>query len=205
MTPSPGAGPRWPHTGAILAGGQSRRMGRPKEGVTLWDGRPMIEHVLEPLAALCRRVVIVGACPGFRVDPGRGIIRLADRSPGQGPLAGIETLLASGLDSGYLVVACDQPLLTPHRLRPLLRAGDPAVPRFFRAQDGAELDPFPGYLPAAWLPMVRDALARDQRSVRALVRRTRVTWILIPNVLRPDLRNVNTPADLAGLPYLRHA
>jgi len=205
MTPSRGAGARWPHTGAILAGGQSRRMGRPKEGVILWDGRPMIEHVIESLAALCRRVVIVGACHGLRVAPGLDISRLADRNPGQGPLAGIETLLASGLDTGYLVVACDQPLLTPHRLRPLLRDGDPAVPRFFRAQDGAELDPFPGYLPAAWLPMVRDALARDRRSVRALVRRTRVTWVSIPDVLRADLRSVDTPADLAGLTYRRHA
>jgi len=192
-------------TGAILAGGLSRRMGRPKEGVILWDGRPMIEHVVEALAALCRRVVIVGACSGCRVDPGCGIIHLADRSPGQGPLAGIETLLASGLDSGYLIVACDQPLLTPHRLRPLLRGGDAAVPRFFRARDGTELDPFPGYFPAAWLPMVRDALARDQRSVRALVRRTRVAWVSISDVLRGDLRSVNTPADLADLIEPRHA
>ncbi|MBI3608705.1 MAG: NTP transferase domain-containing protein [Nitrospirae bacterium] len=192
-------------TGAVLAGGMSRRMGRPKEGVILWDGRPMIEHVIESLVALCRRVVIVGACSGFRVEPGRGIIRLADRSSGQGPLAGIETLLASGLDSGYLIVACDQPRVTPHRLRPLLNDGDPAVPRFFRAQDGSKLDPFPGYFPAAWLPMVRDALARDHRSVRALIRRTQVTWVSISDVLRADLRSVNTPADLAGLIEPRHA
>ena len=192
-------------TAAILAGGLSRRMGRPKEGVILWDGRPMIEHVIEALAALCRRVVIVGACSGFRVDPGRGIIHLVDRSPGQGPLAGIETLLASGLDSGYLIVACDQPLLTPHRLRPLLQEGDPTAPRFFRAPDGTELDPLPGYFPAAWLPMVRDALARDQRSVRALVRRTRVAWVSISEVLRADLRSVNTPADLADLTSLCRA
>ena len=192
-------------TGAVLAGGMSRRMGRPKEGVILWDGRPMIEHVIESLAALCRRVVIVGACHGLRVAPGLDIIRLADRNPGQGPLAGIETLLASGLDSGYLIVACDQPLLTPHRLRPLLDDADPAVPRFFRAQDGTELDPFPGYFPAAWLPMVRDALARDQRSVRALVRRTRVAWVSMSEVLWADLRSVNTPADLADLIELRHA
>ena len=39
----------WNHTGAILAGGLSKRMGSPKEGVQLWDSRPMIEHVIETL------------------------------------------------------------------------------------------------------------------------------------------------------------
>ena len=37
----------WPHTGAVLAGGRSTRMGRPKEDVILPDGRGMAETVAD--------------------------------------------------------------------------------------------------------------------------------------------------------------
>jgi molybdopterin-guanine dinucleotide biosynthesis protein A len=50
-------------TGAVLAGGQSARMGQPKAAVRLWDGRTMMEHMLDTLLAsgLDNRYV-VAAC-----------------------------------------------------------------------------------------------------------------------------------------------
>lgn len=192
-------------TGAILAGGQSRRMGRLKEGIALRDGRPMIEHVVEPLREVCRWVVIVGACRAYPISPEDGLIHLTDSQPGAGPLAAIATLLRSGLDpEGYLVAACDQPYLTSPLLRRLRVAapffrpleGRSDSPRFFRSERGAPIDPFPGYFPVAWLSEIEEALQRGERSIRRLIERTPVSWVSLPESLRGCLKGINRLTDL---------
>jgi molybdopterin-guanine dinucleotide biosynthesis protein A len=180
--------------GAILAGGHSHRMGRPKEGVVLWDGRPMIEHVVEAMQAVCPQVVIVGACRGWTPEP--PIIRLDDRQADLGPLGGIETLLSSGLANGYLVVGCDQPLLTPPMLRLLLSPPDPDIPCFLRAESGTELDPFPGYFPAAWVSGARAALELGRLGLRDAVRSGRQEWAVLPDALRRAVQSLNTPNEV---------
>jgi molybdopterin-guanine dinucleotide biosynthesis protein A len=188
-----GAAERWPHTGAILAGGESRRMGSPKEGVRLWDGRPMLEHVTGALAGLCARLVVVGQCRGHRLSD--DVIRLADLHPGSGPLAGIEALLASGVDEAYLVAACDQPFLTPDLLRGLLR-GDPARPCFFLGEDGT-VHPLPAYLPSSWLPAVSQAVHEERLSVRKLIAESEVSWAPLAGPEAACLASVNSRAELA--------
>jgi molybdopterin-guanine dinucleotide biosynthesis protein A len=180
--------------GAILAGGHSRRMGRPKEGVLLWDGRPMIEHVVEAMQAVCRRVVIVGACRGWTPEP--PIIRLDDRQADLGPLGGIDTLLSSGLAGGYLVVGCDQPLLTPQILRLLTTASDQTAPYFLRTEGGVDLDPFPGYFPAGWLQVARSALRDGRLAIRDVIRRHHAGWVTLPETLRRGVESLNTPAEV---------
>ncbi len=179
-------------TGAILAGGQSRRMGAPKEGVLLADGRPMIEHVIAALAAVCDRAVIVGEARGYQDD---SIARIPDLRPGQGPLAGIEAVLSSGLSDGYLIVACDQPFVTPELLRRLLD-GDLARPRCFREESGTGFHPFPCYFPASWLPRVREALDAGSMSMRELVGMNHPEWPPVTAEEAGLLRSVNSPADL---------
>jgi molybdopterin-guanine dinucleotide biosynthesis protein A len=189
-----GAAGRWPHTGAILAGGQSRRMGSPKEGVRLWDGRPMLEHVSDALARLCARLVVVGECRGYRLLD--DVTRVPDLHPGSGPLAGIEALLASGLDEAYLVAACDQPFLTSDLLRGLLR-GDPARPCFFLGE-GGRVHPLPAYLPSSWLPMVSEAVREGRLSVRKLIAESEVCWAPLAAQGEACLASVNSRAELAA-------
>ena len=189
---------RWPHTGAVLAGGQSRRMGEPKEGIAPGDGRPMIQHVLATLERICRQVVIIGQCRGFEIPDGSPLVRLPDLHPGGGPLAGIETLLRSGLDSGYLVVACDQPLLREPLLRCLVAAAG-TRPCFLRPEDGSWLGPFPGHFPAACLEQVDLALRRGVTSVRGVFAESDVTWVPISPAEQAQLKSIDSRADLAEL------
>jgi len=179
-------------TGAILAGGQSRRMGAPKEGVLLADGRPMVEHVCASLAAVCPRVVVAGECRGY---PDLTVPRIADLRPGLGPLAGLEALLSSGLDAAYLIAACDQPFVTPELLRRLLR-GDAEQLRCFREAGGTGFHPFPCYLPASWLPRVQEALDQGRLAVRTLFGQDHPNWPLVSAAEVAQLRSVNRPADL---------
>ena len=50
----------WSHPGAVLCGGRSRRMGVPKAGMLLPDGRSMLQQTRDILATFCERVVLLG-------------------------------------------------------------------------------------------------------------------------------------------------
>lgn len=185
--------------GAVLAGGQSLRMGSPKEGVRLPDGRTMMEAVLSAVEGCCPAVAVVGTSAGFDCGDRAGLQHLLDEHPGLGPLAGLEALLSSGLARGYLVAACDQPLLTTELLRRLFD-GPPPIAHFFKDGDtGEELDPLPGYFPEAWLSPVREALQAGRRSFRVLARSLPAHWIPVSAGERASLASINTPGDLARL------
>lgn len=183
--------------GAVLAGGQSRRMGVPKEGVVLPDGRPMIEHVLEALGPVCARLAVVGECRGWPIPP--DLLHIPDLEPGQGPLGGVEALLSSGLAGAYLVVNCDQPLLRPEFLARLVARADSACAVFQRPRAGRGLDPFPGVFPAAWLPAIRISLAEGRRGVGEFVLSQTVEWVTASEAEIAQVRSFNSPEEIAGL------
>jgi molybdopterin-guanine dinucleotide biosynthesis protein A len=185
-------------TGAILAGGQSARMGKPKAAVRLWDGRTMIEHLLDTLLTVCPRVVVVGADSSLSLQAGARVVRIPDRKGGLGPLSGIDTLLASGLDNRYIVAACDQPLLSVMLLRRLAE-GDAQRPHFFRAARISSILPLPAHLPTSLLEDVQRILAASDRSLRALMAAVPPQWIEISVEEEKLLTSVNTPAELAEL------
>ncbi len=182
--------------GAVLNGGQSTRMGVLKEAIRLSDGRTMIEHVISPLKEVCGKVVTVGKNPAEEITRQYGITHLVDKKAGLGPLGGIETLLSSDLASGYLVAACDQPLLTPEILQRLLE-GDPTIAHFFRPREGEIIDPFPGYFPACLLFEVERIRAEGVQSMHGFIERISASWLDLPNSLRPRIKSINTPADLS--------
>ncbi len=183
--------------GAVLAGGRSSRMGRPKEGVLLEDGRAMVEPVIGAMREAFGRVAVVGACTGFDCGAGQAIVRLQDLRPGQGPLAGLEALLASGLAAGYVVAACDQPLLTAALLG-RLGEGAGERPRFFRTAEVC-LDPLPGYFPAGMLGRVSAALVDGRRAFRGVTQEACPEWLTLQDGEVPLLASVNSPGDLAAL------
>jgi len=192
--------PARPHSiaGAVLAGGLSSRMGRPKEGILLPDGRPMIEWVLDAFRCTFQQVFIVGACTGYEWTDDQHFIQITDRRPGHGPLSGLEALLSSDAAEGYVVAACDQPLLTPSILRHLGQ-GAAGRPRLFRAHEtGQSLGPLPGYYPA-WLgERVQQAIGEGRLAFRQLLSYEEVDWLSVADLEEARLASVNTPEDLAG-------
>jgi molybdopterin-guanine dinucleotide biosynthesis protein A len=174
--------------GGILAGGASRRMGRPKHTLTLGDGRPMIEHVRDALAAVCDDVVVVG---GDEAD-------LADHRPGDGPLAGIETLLSSGRDTNYLVCPCDMPLVTSEMFTALAFKCDAAASAF-QVRGESHLRPLPVRVGIAALEEARDHLDTERRVVRHFLNDVGARAIDAPPEWATRLASVNTPAEYEAL------
>jgi molybdopterin-guanine dinucleotide biosynthesis protein A len=184
---------RWPHTGAILAGGRGRRMGAPKHDVRLPAGRRMIEAVADALWSTCRHVVVVGPPEAMPALP-----HVEDLRPGLGPLGGIEALLASGIDAQYLVCPCDQPSLTAALLRTLLEPSLAPVTAL-RLQGEARPRPLPLRVSVEALDVVRAHLDAGRHAVRELLESVDTETIDLPRSREGQLLNVNRPEDLAGL------
>jgi len=116
-------------SGAVLVGGQSRRMGPDKALLTI-GGVPLIQQVVEALRAVVNEVLLVGtAAERYAL---LNVQETDDLVPGAGPLGGIHTALCVARYPHCLVVACDMPFLNLDLLRYMLReaAGwDAVVPR----------------------------------------------------------------------------
>jgi len=88
-----------PVSGFVLAGGESRRMGRDK-ALLDWHGSTLLDHMTNLLGTVCTEVRIVGRD------------ELPDRSSGRGPIEGIATALRVSHTEDNILVAVDLPLLT---------------------------------------------------------------------------------------------
>jgi molybdopterin-guanine dinucleotide biosynthesis protein A len=114
--------PPLPLSAAILAGGQSKRMGTDKARLRLTpDGPMLIELVLAAVRVVADDIILV-ANDDRLTD--LGLRTVSDVYPDAGALGGIYSAIASAQHEHCLVVACDMPFLSPALLRAMA-----AVPR----------------------------------------------------------------------------
>lgn len=97
-----------PITAIILAGGQSRRMGRDK-GLVLLNGKPMVQHVLDKAKSITDNAMIITNQPGYEHF---GVPTYSDLIEDKGPLGGIYTGLHYTRTEYNLVLSCDIPLVS---------------------------------------------------------------------------------------------
>jgi molybdopterin-guanine dinucleotide biosynthesis protein A len=162
--------------GAVLAGGASRRFGSDKAAALL-AGRALIDHVIDRLAPQAGSLVVVG-----RDHP--GIVSIADRPSGLGPLGGLAAALAYAASAGFdavLTSGCDLPDL-PRDLAARLAPG-PAVARG---------QPLLGLWPVGLAAALAAHLAGSaDRSLHG--------WVALTGARTVDcgpIRNINRPEDL---------
>jgi molybdopterin-guanine dinucleotide biosynthesis protein A len=184
-------------SGIILAGGQSRRMGRDKALID-FQGKPIIAHVIATLRTLSQDVVVVSN-RSTRYDP-LGARVAADYDPPCGPLGGIAAGLQAMDSELAIVVACDMPFLNVSLLRWLIGQAegyDAVVP-----QTGDEYEPLHAiYRRTCYNPIVRRIEQGDRRVISffADVRLRTIkeaAWRAIDPAGR-SLVNLNTPGDLS--------
>lgn len=98
----------------VLAGGESRRMGRPKAAL-LFGAETWLARAVRIVGAALDPVVVVGARNQSLPNLPAGIEILRDQCDRTGPLeglrVGLEHLQQRGCDGAFLC-ACDMPLLT---------------------------------------------------------------------------------------------
>ena len=181
----------------LLAGGESRRMGRVKSLLPVQD-TTLLEWLAERLAPGFEELR-VAARDASQLPPGLRSRLVADLWPGAGPLGGIEAGLAVARHATLVAVACDMPYVTPELTQRLVGAAeghDAAVPRL-----GGLAEPAcAAYRRSAAAP-ISAALAAGNRKAADALSRLEVAWL---DGEDPSLfTNLNTPAEyhafLAGL------
>jgi molybdopterin-guanine dinucleotide biosynthesis protein A len=182
---------------AILAGGRARRMGGAHKGLLEVGGRTIVARQVEALAPLVSEVLLVAGDP----EPYRacGARLVVDRTPGRGPLSGIDAAFAASEAESLLVLGCDLPFLDG-RLLALVRDRAPGAAAVVPRVGGRPQALHARYGRAVW-PAVQERLQRDELRLLALLAELPVAWIEEEELraLDPSLRgltNVNTPEAL---------
>lgn len=158
-------------SGILLAGGASRRFGRPKI-VEMLDGAPLFHRPLRALLDSCDDVVIVlapdAAEPPLPKDADR-VSFARDRVAYEGPLAGTLVGLEHVRGEHAVLVAGDMPGLSS-RLLSLMAERAASSRNAIVLREGQATRPLPAVLPvAAALTLARTLLASGERRLRALV------------------------------------
>jgi molybdopterin-guanine dinucleotide biosynthesis protein A len=123
---------------------------------------------------------------------------VADLRPDQGPLGGIEAILASGIDTQYLVCPCDVPAVTGPLLQ---RLTGPAVfgATVFQIEGEASIRPLPARLSSDLLETVAALLDAQQRAVHRLMGSIETEVVTLAPAEGEQLANVNTPQEYEAI------
>ncbi|MGA8573724.1 MAG: molybdenum cofactor guanylyltransferase [Desulfobaccales bacterium] len=184
-------------TGAILAGGNSRRLGLDKASLLL-GGKTLTRRVAEALAPLVGDCWLITNHPGPHLALGLPLV--TDLWPFQGPAGGLRTALFYSRTPWVLAAAVDNPFLAPELLAGLTArlAGTSRPAVVCRSASG--LEPFPGLYHVRLLPSLTEFL-KSQRRASLFVSKCRPQVMPPEEVMRLDPEgksffNLNTPEDL---------
>lgn len=184
----------------LLAGGESRRMGRDKATLEI-GGAPLWHRQLALLQSLSPRALLVSARrkPAWLPAQARFI---PDPAPSRGPLGGLAATLAAMDATHLLALAVDMPAMTAAHLETLWRAASPGCGILPWLGDHSE--PLPAIYPAEAGPIAASLLAGADASLnaftQALVAAGRLKGLAIAGSDADLYANCNWPAD-----WRRHA
>jgi molybdopterin-guanine dinucleotide biosynthesis protein A len=177
-------------TGAVLAGGAGRRMGRRSKPAALLAGQPLVAYPLAALAAVCDRVAVVCKA-GTTLPDLDGAERWDEPEEPRHPLTGIVYALERA-GGPVLVCAADMPFVTPDACRTLLEAAGGRAAAIVAVAEGVLQPVFGLYAPAA---LGRLRAGEPAAPLTATVEALDPVRVALPPGL---VRSVNTPEDLAA-------
>jgi molybdopterin-guanine dinucleotide biosynthesis protein A len=190
-----------PLSGLLLAGGKSQRMGVDKANLRYRGSDvPQWKKLTGVLADVCPRVCISvrngQVLDGYSASDGALI---EDGPESNGPLTGLLRAFAEFPGNGWLVAACDLPLLSKPVLEFLTaHRGESPVIAFKSANDGLP-EPLCAIYEPSFLPVLQAAMDEGMRCPRKiLINNTdKVTLLELPD--RMALENANTPEEFERL------
>ncbi|MDA0734018.1 MAG: molybdenum cofactor guanylyltransferase [Chloroflexi bacterium] len=184
----------------VLAGGQSRRLGRAK-ALEQMGGQALICRVIERVSPLTSEtIVVVAEHARSKSLPLSDSDHVAlDIYPGGGSLGGIFSGLSAAKEEWGLVVACDMPFLNQELLMYLLslREGFDAVVPVLEGRP----EPTHTLYSKACLPHMEQLLKAKELRISGFYQNVRVRYVAEDDIVKIDPEflsffNLNTPGDL---------
>jgi molybdopterin-guanine dinucleotide biosynthesis protein A len=187
--------------GIILCGGQSRRMGTPKEWLD-FDGEPLLTRMIRLICSETSPVFVAGSVAHKLPPLTASVIRVDDQTPDCGPIEGLfrGLLAARNKSSSHaFIAAVDLPLLRPPliaRMRSLLQPSDDAV---VISHEGLR-EPLLAIYRVGIVDVVAEAIAAQQYALMRLLDRLHLRELTAADYEDIDPEgdcffNINTPED----------
>lgn len=192
--------PKHQLTGAVLAGGESRRMGRDKAALVVGE-TPLWQRQVKVLRTAGASVVGVVRRPDQPALALPADIQLwQDAVSGIGPLAGLHAALTACPTDFLAVVATDMPRLESGWFQWLGGFCSPGCGAIARRTDGI-FEPLAAIYPKAALAEVIRRLTGPDFSLQALaaalIAQKRLVSVPLPDANLWQVENWNTPAETA--------
>jgi molybdopterin-guanine dinucleotide biosynthesis protein A len=187
---------------AVLAGGASARMGRPKAHLQL-DRRPILVRLLARLQWSGPTMLVTGPATGHPPGWNRFDLEVADPTTAAGPVRGLMTALENLRSPSMVVVPVDMPLLERSHLlwyaHNLHEHSESALIMATRADATKQmLEPFPCALRASASNLVESLLLSGEPSMRDLAAQPASLTLPSPRDWPAETwTNLNEPGDLA--------
>ncbi|MFQ5539445.1 MAG: molybdenum cofactor guanylyltransferase, partial [Candidatus Binatia bacterium] len=179
----------------ILAGGKSSRMGRSK-ALLLFDGEPLIVHIVRTLERFFADIIIVAA-PGQELPP-LPVTLVRDEVAYQGPVGGIYYGIKAASRDVCFVTSCDLPFLNLPFISFLVSQisdYDVVVPCYQE-----RFQPLHAVYRLSVVPLLRDQLERGDLRPISLYQKVRTRKVHEDEIRAFDpeglsFLNMNTPED----------
>jgi molybdopterin-guanine dinucleotide biosynthesis protein A len=183
----------------LLAGGESRRMGKDK-ATLLFRGKPLWQIQLELLRKLEPTEIFVSA----RADPvwrPADVQFVADDPPSRGPLSGLAAALTQMHSKHLLALAIDMPVMAEKYLTFLCSEIEPGRGVIPKIED--RFEPLAAIYPLEALVNLQSSLSGEDFSLQTCSSRVvaagKLQVIPVTSHERELFFNLNEPADLAAL------
>lgn len=178
--------------GAILCGGRSRRMGRPK-ALLPWNGATLLEHARDRLLSAGLEPVLLGPADWAGTY---GLRWIPDAVEDAGPLGGVLAALALG---DVFALAVDVPLLEVDEIAALVREGTISGAATIPGSAGS-IHPLSAFWPADLLGPLGRYVEAGGRSAHGFLSGVPHRLLGDADLLRLGVdprhfANVNTPAE----------
>ncbi|MFY0643962.1 MAG: molybdenum cofactor guanylyltransferase [Bacteroidia bacterium] len=173
----------------ILSGGKSSRMGQEK-GLVQYNGKPMIQWVIDALKPIAQEITIVSNSPDYQ---NLGFEVIADIQKNKGPLGGIATALNHSNNEVNIILSCDIPEIKTSTLKMILSNANAQVTI---CRQGNQLHPLIGVYRKSSLKTINKQLETDQLAVMAALDLLDLNIIDLGSEFAEDFKNINRPENL---------
>jgi molybdopterin-guanine dinucleotide biosynthesis protein A len=164
------------------------------------EGRPLVAFVLEGLVPLFDEILLCGPAEGNLKKLRHRVV--ADRSPGRGPLSGLQSALEEAAHERIFLCACDMPFPEPALIRHLYALSLKRSVVVPQTPDG--LEPLFAFYHRDCLPRIGELIDGGRLSIHRLPFELDAEVVPFADVQRFDPRgrsfkNINAPSDLREL------
>ncbi|GAD14285.1 molybdopterin-guanine dinucleotide biosynthesis protein [Geobacillus kaustophilus GBlys] len=184
--------------GAVLAGGQSRRFGRPK-AFALHEGAPFFTWSVAALRSVADELYIVShpsLIDEFRRQTDIPVLLDVERCRGCGPLAGLYTVMEQSRADWVFVLPCDMPYMRREVAERLASYIDPTFDAIVPLHGGRP-EPLVALYHRRLRSVIAELLDAGERRMISLIDGARVRWVDAEQLAADSdvWRNVNTEEE----------